>query len=331
MLIRRRYPLAVLTLTALGFFTYHAAGFPAIGVAVPMAAALYSAAEAGRARAGAAAATLTLAVATLYRLLAGQDPALVLGYELVSHGALMVAVLALGHNVRTARRLRLRTRQVTRLLDRQGALDADARIRDDRMHLARELHDSIGHSLAVASLYTNVAREAEDAERRGHALELARSGISDSLAHLRRTVGLLRDPGRALDSGGPGLDDLPHLVAAPVAAGYDVELEVEDVRPGPAIEAVVFRIVQEGVTNALRHSSARRIRIAVREEPGGMVTVVVSDDGTPPRSAAGGAGHGHGLRGLGERVQEIGGSLDAGPTAGGWLVRAELPVGAEAR
>ena len=219
MLVRRQHPVLVLLLTALGFFTYHVAGFPSIGVAVPMAAALYSAAEAGHVRAAWATAVATLAVASTYRLLAGQEPAFVLGYELISHGALMLAVIVLGHSVRTSRRLRLRTDQVTRLLERQGASDADARIREDRLHLARELHDSIGHSLSVASLYTSVAREADDdAVKRHQALELARSGISDSLAQLRRTVGLLRGSGRAPE--GPGLGDLPRLVAAPVAAGY---------------------------------------------------------------------------------------------------------------
>lgn len=321
MLIRRQHPVLVLWLTALGFLSYHAAGFPSIGVALPMAAALYSASEMGRIVPAGAAALATLSVATCYRLLAGQEPAFVLGYELVSHAALMAAVIVLGHSVRTARRLRTRTDQVSRLLERQGALDADARIREDRMHLARELHDSIGHSLSVASLYTNVAREATDDDKRSEALDLARSGISDSLAQLRRTVGLLREA-RSEPDAGPGLADLPHLAAAPVAAGYDVTLDVADVRPGPEVEAVVFRVVQEAVTNTLRHSSGTRIRVQVVEEEG-RVTVTVADDGDPVAPAD--LRQGHGLAGLAERVADLGGTFEAAPTADGWLVRAAIP------
>lgn len=324
MLFRRQYPVLVLLLTALGFVSYHAAGFPSIGVAVPMAAALFSAAEMGYLRSACATAVTTLAVATTYRLLAGQGLALVLGYELVSHGAMITAVIVLGHSVRTARQLRLRTDQVTRLLERQGVLDADARIREDRMFLARELHDSIGHSLSVAALYTSVAQEAgDDAEKRLQALELARSGISDSLAHLRRTVGLLREARRATDGTGPGLRDLTHLVGAPSAAGYEVSLEVEDVDPGPEAEAVIFRIVQEGVTNVLRHAKGHQIRVTVESSSDERLCVTVADDGAPTDTET--AAHGHGLSGLAERVADLGGSFEAGPATDGWVVRAEIP------
>ncbi|MEU8224003.1 histidine kinase [Kribbella sp. NPDC048915] len=327
MLLRRRHPVLVLVLTALGFLTYHAAGFPAIGVALPTAAALYSAAEMGHVRAAAVVAGATLGFATTYRLLAGQDMAFVLGYELVSHGALMAAVIVLGHSVRTGRALRLRTAQVTRLLERQGALDADARVREDRMFLARELHDSIGHSLSVASLYTSVAREAADDGERQQALELARTGISDSLAQLRRTVALLRASSRTLDGAGPGLADLPHLAAGPAAAGYRVNLDVADISPGPEIEAAVFRIVQEAVTNTLRHSTGTTIEVSVACDGPERVSVVVADDGGPVAGA--GAPDGHGLSGLAERVSDLGGTLSAGPTPSGWVVRADIPTEGE--
>lgn len=322
MLIRRQHPVLVLWLTALGFLSYHAAGFPSIGVALPMAAALYSASEMGRILPAGAAALATLSVATGYRLLAGQEPAFVLGYELVSHAALMAAVIVLGHSVRTTRRLRTRTDQVSRLLQRQGTLDAVARIREDRMHLARELHDSIGHSLSVASLYTNVAREASDDARRTEALDLARTGISDSLAQLRRTVGLLRETRREA-AAGPGLADLPHLAAAPVAAGYEVTLDVADVRPGAEVEAVVFRVVQESLTNTLRHSSGSRVHVEVAAEEG-RVAVTVVDDGDPVAPAD--LRQGHGLAGLAERVAGLGGTFEAVSTDRGWLVRADMPM-----
>lgn len=325
MLLRRQLPVLVLALTALGFFSYHAAGFPAIGVAVPMAAALFSAAEMGHLRAACATALVTLGGATGYRLLAGQDPALVLGYELVSHGAPMLAVIALGHSVRTGRRLRLRTEQVSRLLDRQGVLDAEAGLRQERVRLARELHDSIGHSLSIASLYANVAQDAgADPDGRARALDVVRTGISDSLAHLRRTVAVLREPVTATEAPAPGLADLPHVVAAPAGAGYEVSLEVDDVRAAPAVGSTVFRVVQEAVTNTVRHSTGSRIRVSVREQPSGNLRVVVADDGTT--AARDQPGTGHGLSGLAERVLGLGGTFEARPTAEGWVVRADVPL-----
>lgn len=326
MLIRRPYPRLVLVLTALGFFSYHAVGFPALGVAVPIAAALYSATEMGYLRAACATGAVTLGGATLYRLLAGQDLALILGFELVSHGALIAAVIALGHSVRTSRRLRWRTEQVTRLLERQSAMDADARTREDRLNLARELHDSIGHALSVASLYTDVAREAEtDPDRRREALELARRGISDSLTHLRRTVAVLRGSGRASEGSDPGLRDLEDLLRGPRAAGYRVDLELAGVSAPPEVEAAAFRVVQEAVTNSLRHSNGTALRVSVRTEPPGDLVICVADDG---RASAAPGAEGHGLRGMRERVTDLGGHLDAGPTPNGWTVRAAIPLGA---
>jgi signal transduction histidine kinase len=330
MLIRRSHPRLVLALTALGFLSYHAAGFPAIGVAVPIAASLYSAAEMGHLRAAVVTGTFALGVSTTYRVLAGQDAAFVLGYELVYHSALIAAVILLGTSVRNARRLRWRTNQVTRLLERQRAMDADARVQQDRYHLARELHDSIGHSLSIASIYTDIAREAgADEAQRADALVLARSRIVESLAHLRRTVRVLREPGHGAGEYGPRIADLPTLLDGPAAAGYRVQVDIEpDIgRDGapPDVEAVAYRVVQEAVTNTLRHSNGTRIDVQVASGPRGRLVVSVKDDGQVTRSAV--SPRGHGLRGMCERVMELGGIFDAGPTHDGWLVRAELPAG----
>lgn len=331
MLARRSYPRTVLLFTALGFISYHAAGFPAIGVAVPIAAALYSATEMGFLRAAVVTGLFTLAFSTTYRVvLAGQDPALVLGFELVYHCALIAAVILLGHSVRTARRLRWRTEQVTRLLERQRAMDADARVRQDRYHLARELHDSIGHSLSIASLYTDIAREAgADEAKRTEALTLARSRIVESLSHLRRTVKVLREPGHGSDDFGPRIEDLPSLLDGPAAAGYQVRVDIDQAvhhrGAPPDVEAAAFRVVQEAVTNTLRHSNGSSIDVCVTTGADGRLVVCVQDDGEPLPSDV--PTRGHGLRGMCERVTDLGGTFDAGPTHDGWLVRAELPIG----
>jgi len=323
MLLRRSHPLLVLLLTAAGFFSYYAAGFPAVGVAVPIAAALFSAAEMGHTRAAVLTGLGILAGATAYRVADNQDLAFVLGYELMSHVALIAAVIALGHSVRTTRQLRLRRDQVARLLSRQRLLDDDARIREDRLSLARDLHDSIGHSLAVASLYAGLAREqqSEDSQRE-HSLVMVKTAVSEALAHLRRTVRVLR--GGADDSAVPGLEDLPSLVAAPRQAGYEVDLDVERVLVTPAVGSAVYRLVQEAVTNVLKHSTGRSIQVRVATDPSDSATVVtVSDDGANPPTP-----HfrlGHGLSGMRERVNDLGGELSVEADETGWRVVARFP------
>ncbi|WP_164477774.1 sensor histidine kinase [Nocardioides pantholopis] len=330
MLVRRQRPVLVLVLTMLGFVTYYMAGFPAIGVGVPMAAAVFSAAETGHLRAAVTAGVLILALATGYRILDGQDATFILGYELVSHAALIAAAIALGHSVRVGTALRRRTEQVTGLLTRQGELDADARLREERLALARELHDSIGHSLAVAALYAQVAREAgpdggPDGQQRHQAIELVRSAVSDALAQLRRTVAVLRGS-RSPTEPEVGIGDLPQLAAAPRSVGYVVELDLElddDVAVPAEVGAAAYRVAQEAVTNAIRHSSGTRISIRVAERAAHELEVVVRDDGRVVGSPD--LRPGHGLSGMAERLGELGGALEVSAGTDGWLVRARIP------
>lgn len=324
MLLRRTHPVLVLALTTVGFFSYYASGFPAIGVGVPMAAALYSAAEAGAVRAAVVTAVVVLGLSTAYRLSVGQGVAFVLGYELVYHASLMAAAIALGHVVRVGRALRRRTEQVTGLLVRQGELDAAARLREERLALARELHDSLGHSLSVAGLYAQVAQEAGDDRAAGaRALALVRDSVRDGLTQLRGTVSVLRDP-RPTEDDAPGLAEIGDLMTAPRAAGYDATAHVDDLDVPPAVGSAAFRVVQEAVTNAIRHSNGQRIAVTVRGEPGGPLGVTVWDDGRPPGRPE--SPTGHGLEGMRERLRALGGTLTVDADHSGWTVRATIPT-----
>lgn len=322
MLIRRQHPVLVLALTAVGFFSYYAAGFPAIGVGVPIAAALYSAAEMGRPRAALATGVLTLALATGYRMATGQSLALVLGYELVTHLLTIAAVIVLGHSVRTTRQLRRRTEQVTRLLDRQRALNEDVQNREDRLTLARDLHDSIGHALTLAAMHTEIAREQTRESERVASLLTVRAAISDALSHLRRTVRLLR--GGTGDSEAPGLRDLESVARAAREAGYEVRMDVEVLDLPPDLDAAAFRVVQEGVTNVLRHSSGRLLEVSVRPDGGRGLLVRVRDDGTTATVPE--LSPGQGLAGMRERVEALGGVLTLRSDDGGWSVQATIPM-----
>jgi signal transduction histidine kinase len=326
MLVRRRHPLLVLELTTLGFFSYYALGFPAIGVGVPMAAALLSAAEMGYTRVAVATGAAVLAATTAFRLAVGQNPALVLAYELPAQGALVGGFIALGHSVRVSRCLRQRSAQVARLLDLQSEMDARVRVREERLQLARELHDSIGHHLSIAHIYAGLARDTDPALRRhGEALQRVRDAVSDALRELRGTVSVLRTKSEGAPLEAPRIEHLPSLTAAPSAAGFEIDLDVRAVRASPEAESATYRLVQEAITNTLRHSNGSHIAVTVDEPTPGILNVVVRDDGRGPRNRDIHAGHG--LAGMRERVSDLGGTFDVRADAAGWRVEATIPTG----
>ncbi|ONK14405.1 histidine kinase [Streptomyces sp. MP131-18] len=331
MLARRRHPGIVLAVTALGLFAYYAAGYPAVGVAVPVAAALFSAAEFGRLALAVATTAAVLAVSLFFRLLEGQDFSFVVGYELAGHVLLMAAAIALGDSLRSRRSVQAGARRIADLAAERSRQDADARLHAERLAIARELHDSIGHTTSVISLHADVARESlgrDEAQTRA-ALGLIKSATTHTMTELRRTVALLRAPGE----GGRtvvSLSNVESLRASASAAGVDVDLHVDldGARDGlPAtVNASAFRIVQEAVTNIVRHSRGSRARISVRAD-GDVLRLTVSDDGPPgPGGPAGAAGRGHGIAGMRERAEALGGTLTAGPEDAGFVVRAVLPL-----
>ncbi|MGY1602357.1 sensor histidine kinase [Geodermatophilus sp. SYSU D00815] len=325
MLFLRHRPVLALALTWALVWTYYLLGYSAIGLVVPLAPALYSVAEAGRWRTGAAVGGGLLFLSTWYRLVEpspGDDAGMVLGYDLVLSGALLAAVLALGDALHTRRRLRAETAERLRQ-------EAEERVAEERMRIARDVHDSLGHAVAVVTLHAAVATEAldDDPAAARRALATIRDVSRDVLADLRGTVGLLRTPDAAADRRVAGLADVPELVAATAATGLDVRLAVEgDPRPLPAaVEATAHRVVQEALTNVLRHAHAGSATVTVAHGEHDL-TVRVEDDG---RGAAGTAA-GHGLLGMRERVALLGGRLRAGDRpGGGFAVSAVLPVAAD--
>lgn len=307
MLGRRRHSRTVLILTVLGLFAYYAAGFPAIGVAVPVAAALYSAAEAGHRRVAIAAGLVALVVSVVFRLREGQDFGFVVLYDGTGHLALMAAAIAIGELVRARRR-------IATLTGRQIELEAERRIHEHNQELSRELHDSIGHALTVAAIQANVARQ--EAPRRPDAavaaLDHVARALSEALTELRGTVRKLRPE--------PSLGDLDALMDTARDAGFRVRTTIEPVGD-PATAATAYRLVREAVTNVLRHSAGRSIAVEIRADDG-ILLVSVEDDGVSGEPGASGAG----LTGLRERVAAAGGRLDAGPSEHGWRVSAALPL-----
>jgi signal transduction histidine kinase len=201
-------------------------------------------------------------------------------------------------------------------------------VSEERARIARELHDVVGHSVSVMTVQASAVRRLlePDQERERAALLVVEQTGREALAEMRRMVGVLRRPEEAPAlAPQPSLEQLGRLVEQAREAGLPVELRIEgDPKQLPTgVDLTAYRLVQEGLTNALKHAQAQRAEVVVRYSDG-HVELTVSDDG--PGGGDGDKG-GHGLVGMRERVSVYGGELEAGPRPeGGYRLHARLPV-----
>jgi signal transduction histidine kinase len=211
--------------------------------------------------------------------------------------------------------------------EQQAQWRAAAAVAEERLRIAREMHDVVSHSVSVMTLHVSGVRRLlrpDQTEERA-ALETVERTGRESLAEMHRMLGVLRGPEPADDSPAPGLGRLSELLDAARAGGLQGGLTVRgQVRPlPPGVDLAAYRIVQEAITNVLRHAAARRVDCTV-DYGASLVDLRVVDDGSGPGSSGPG---GHGLVGMRERAAAYGGTLEAGPRPdGGWAVHALLPV-----
>ncbi|MGW6791728.1 sensor histidine kinase [Streptomyces chartreusis] len=212
--------------------------------------------------------------------------------------------------------------------------EARRRVAEERLRIARDLHDLLAHSITLIGVQTSVAAHvlAADPERLDRAtIAKALDDIAETCrtarGEVRGTLEVLREQGVAGETRGPlpGLDGLPDLVEAARLAGARVESDVRVREAPPAVGAAAYRIVQEALTNAVRHAGPEpAVRVALYEEMGAL-RLSVADDG---RAAPLAQSPGYGLVGMRERARSVGGTLDAGPRdEGGFEVSAVLPTG----
>ena len=217
----------------------------------------------------------------------------------------------------------LRTTRVRR------AGEARRAVAEERERIARELHDVLAHNVSVIVVQAAAAGDVFDArpEQAREALRAIEASGRVALAELRRLLAVVRPDGEGdLTQPQPGLDQLDALVASMRAVGLAVELRREGERPAlsAGLELSAYRIVQEALTNTLRHAGATRADVTVRYAPDG-VTLEVIDNGTSAPRTNGAAGQG--IVGMRERAALLGGSVEAGPAPwGGFQVRAHLPL-----
>jgi signal transduction histidine kinase len=216
-------------------------------------------------------------------------------------------------------------RERERLLVSERDERARAAVAEERTRIARELHDVVAHAISVIVLQARGARHAEGAER-DEALDAIEATAATALTEMRRLLHMLRaDDEDVLMAPQPSLTQLEQLAAQVRDAGLPVELQIhgEPRELPPGVDVSAYRIVQEALTNALKHAGTAHARVSVTFSPDAL-ELVIADSGA---GTTNGGGSGHGLLGMRERVAAFGGELASGPAPeGGYAVRARLPL-----
>jgi signal transduction histidine kinase len=334
--VRRRFPGAVVGISVASGLAFAAIGLPPFFLGPAMLVAVYSVAAYGSrwvALAGLAVAEVGLVAV---QLTPGKHDDLTL---VVFMGILAVAWLLgqFAHNYRAyAARLEERTAELERAREEL----ARRAVAEERLRLARELHDVVAHAMSVIAVQSGVGAHVADSqpEEVGRSLAAIEATSRAALTELRRLLGVLRqdsDEPQGDLSPVPGLADLDSLLAEVTKAGLAVRLRVEGtLSPLPVgVDLSAYRIVQEALTNVVKHAGPAQAQVTIRYRDRDL-TVEVTDDGRgvgAPASDDRGA-TGHGLIGMRERVAAFGGDLEIGPCpGGGFRVAARLPLAAERR
>ncbi len=351
MLVRRRWPALVLVATVALLFAYYTIGYPAVGVGVPIAGALFSAAEFGRLRLAVVVATAVMVLSTAYRISEGEEITKgLLAFDVAANLVLLVAVIALGDSIRSRRELRQRAIQEAERVALEHQRAARRQVEQERLAIARELHDVLAHTVAAISLQAGVALEAlpDEPDNATLAVRRIRQVSSAALTELRSTVRALRDPSLAGRQPPGGLADLDRLADTAAEAGLTVAVKRtgEPSSPPVVVDAAAHRIVQESITNVLRHSGSTDAVVEVDYRPDAVRLRITDHGGMPAPERGDGARHdsandtddlyekpavegGFGITGMRERVELLGGTLHAAGTAdGGFQVLAVLPFAA---
>jgi signal transduction histidine kinase len=249
--------------------------------------------------------------------------------NLLLSGAVYAGAYLFGSTVRNRRLYLGELEARARELERERDEEARRAVSEERLRIAQELHDVVAHSMGVIAVQAGVGAHVidDDPAEAKRSLEAIAGTSRSTLTEIRRLLGVLRNDGAADYQPAPGLADLGHLAAELDAAGLPVAIEIEgdasEIPPG--VDLTAYRIVQEALTNVLKHAGPAHARVTVAYRPG-MVTLRVTDDGRGVNGSS--SGGGHGLLGMRERVGVYGGTLAAGPqTGGGFRVVAELPYG----
>ncbi|MFD9074490.1 sensor histidine kinase [Streptomyces lasiicapitis] len=326
LLFRHRHPVVVAYVTAGTAMVYLGAGYPYGPVLITVAVGCFAAIVSGHRYAAWGAVGMLwvghlLVAHWLYRYLPPSgDGARSWNGEVVV-AVWVVAIAAVSELARTRREQWAKERA-----EREFA--ARRRADEERLRMARELHDVLAHSISVINVQAGVglALLDSDPEQARTALTTIKAASKEALGEVRQVLDTLRAPGDAPRAPAPGLDRLPELVEQAKSTGLTVTVTTEGRRTAlpPGADLAAFRIVQEALTHVVRHSGSRNARVLVHHAPD-AVTLRVDDEGPATGAEAGGSGNG--LAGMRERAAALGGTIEAGPRPdGGFRVTAVLPT-----
>ena len=325
---RRTHPVLVSFVVIAAVAVYHFAGYPGASPALVLFATSYAIGAYGRSTWRSILMASGFIVAWMIIPSLPPEPVPWLSFAITGPALGMAVMVVLGATAAQVRRN-------NELSVAAAASEAEARMReeltDERLGMARELHDVLAHTISVISVQAGVALDAFDdhPDAARTAMMKVRGLSRQAIPELRRTLELLRrDPAPGDETAPqPGLDRLPDLLAELEASGLTVEsrISVDGAELTPFVELTAFRIVQEAVTNVVRHAAASTVRVTVRADlDARALLVTVEDNG---RGAPAGVGRGLGLVGMRERAHSVGGTLETGTSrAGGFLVSAVLPI-----
>ena len=328
LLARRRWPGGVFVATAGLSLAYCAAGYPDGPGMLGLLVAIYTAAVQGDGRRSPRLVAAGIAVLGLGWLLAADlRPFSAAGWVLFRLAA-AVAAAALGASVRSRRLLAAEALERAERAEQTREGEARRRVDAERLRIAREVHDTVAHAMAVINVQAGVTAHVLERrpEQARDTLVTIEQTSARALDELRATLGMLRDPDQGRPRPPAGLGQLEELATVAREAGLDVKLQVAapPAELPAAVDQAAYRILREAVTNAIRHAGPARLTVSVRHRPGEL-ELVVSDDGRGRTGDSRGAGRG--IVGMAERAGLLGGELTAGPRpAGGFQVRARLPL-----
>jgi MYXO-CTERM domain-containing protein len=320
---RRRHPVAVLGVVFGAALIYLVLGYAAGPIWLALIIAYFTAAVAGHRLAAAVAAVAGFSIFPWLDYLLRDRP----GPSLVGLAGLAAWLLVLLGAAEAVRIRRERTAEAARIREEEALRRAS----EERLRIARELHDALGHHLSLISMQSGVALHLNKQlpEQARNSLTAIKQASKEALTELRSVLDILRQQGEpAARSPTWTLARLDDLVSQAAAAGLVVHTKTDgDVRRLPfAVDVAAFRIVQEALTNVTRHAGPATATVRVSYGDGDL-TVQVDDDGRGLSGHASSPGSGKGIVGMRERVAALGGELQAGPRpGGGFRVRARLPL-----
>jgi signal transduction histidine kinase len=361
-LLRRRWPFQVLLACSALMFLYYMVDRRNISPAPLLCVPLFDAAVAGYLAWAIAIPVFFMATGLVVVGASTAESFVTLANNFLPSIVILILAVMLGEVVRSRRALATETAHRLHLAEEEREAEAARRVAEERLRIARELHDTVAHSMATITVQAASALHMIDAVDRKNDLRQALTAIratsKDTLTEMRGTLGQLRHAdaglgtgaGRGTDAGPatgarPGMDSsrdvgigrLPALREALAAAGVTVDLQVEGDPAAlpPPVDHAAYRIVQESLTNVLKHAGpGSTATVRLRYQPG-AVDITVADDGAgnpavPPGGTAGDGvarGGGHGITGMGERAAAVGGTVRAAPRpGGGFEVTATLPL-----